>query len=811
MSEKPVVIGWKLSALNARVASIRYRALFPLLALREQGVESQVFASGSVRNLSGIDVLVIVKSFTADDIALAHAAVEKGIPVVYDLCDNVFAEGYGAASTTSPVDVMHQVGQIAAAFVTPTAVLAQVVRDQLGEGVVVHVVPDGIETGPLAEAAAKEIEQALEAARRRPLMERMRESEKVRKLIELLRTGSARGTLRRVAKYVYRVIEPLRARFMGRPSRVTPRSISPAGRVTLANKARNEHPVSATTARPIEHVGRKASPNARRLLWYGNHGAAHGRFGMIDLVDNRIALERIALELDVELVVVSNNLEKFKQMIVPLAIPSRYVEWSPARVQDELARADIVLVPNSCDAFSLGKSANRTALALMAGLPVVATPTPALAPLADCIEAGDFYTGIRRYLTDPQRVATHLVIAKERCEQLYGQAAIARGWLQVFDALRSTACMTNVVQPELIVVANLVQDVEFIRPLVKAARSNGVAVAVWASTSMIRRWPYTLSALMQCGVPLRVLPETKSGAVVPAFSKSVRGVLTVADTNLGPHRFSRSITQAANQAGIATGTLQHGFENVGLTYSDELHVVERIEFDARSIFVWGDLSLLHPRVSDQTRLKCVSVGCPKEVDTEDRPLPSIVPAGKPIVGIFENLHWHRYDDAYRGFFIQGATQLAAAHPNVTFIVKPHNAGRWLTTRFDGELVLPDNLLIADSSEPQWEGLTAAGMLPHLSGVITSPSTVALDAARVGLPVALVAHGLELNNYLPLYLIQRAEQWAEFLAKLFEGTHRKVLIEASDSFVKRVILPGDAAARIVKHLLNPDTDAQGIAA
>ncbi|WP_428852403.1 hypothetical protein [Imbroritus primus] len=808
--EKPLVIGWKLSSLNAKVASVRYRALFPLLALREQGVSSKVFASGSVRNLTGIDALVIVKSFTADDIALAHAAVEKGIPVIYDLCDNVFAERYGYGSVTAPADIVRQIGMIATAFVTPTDVLADVMRDQLRDGLPVYVVPDGIETGPLAEAAAAEIEQTLEAARRRPLIERIRDSQDVRKFLELLRTGSVRGIAHRLAKYAYRKLEPVRARILGRASRVAPRPMAPA----LLPRSQNDRSTpQAASDLGVTFEGKPASPDARRLLWYGNHGALHGgRFGMIDLVDNRAALERIAREFDVELVVVSNHAKKFEQLIAPLAIPSRYVEWSPARVQEELARADIVLVPNSCDAFSLGKSANRTALALMAGHPVVATPTPALVPLGDCIEAGDFYIGIRRYLTDPQRVAAHIAIARERCEQLYGQAAIAGAWLSVLDAVRSHVLgAAQLVQPELVLVANLVQDVEFIRPLVAVARERGIPVAIWASTSMICRWPYTLAALAESGAPLRVLAETKSGAVVPRFPHSVRAVLTVADTNLGPHRFSNSITQAANKAGIVTGTLQHGFENVGLTYSDDLHVIERIEFDARRIFVWGNLSLLHPRVSEKTRLKCISVGCPKAAETAEAVLPSIVPAGKPVVGIFENLHWHRYDDAYRSFFLDGASRLAVAHPDVTFIVKPHNAGRWLTTRFDGELSLPANLLIADPSEAQWEGLTAAGMLPHLSGVITSPSTVALDAARVGLPVAVVAHDLKLDNYAPLYLIQSTAHWNDFATSLFDGTHRQALVDASAAFVARVVLPGDAAARIVEHLLNPDLDAQGLAA
>ena len=447
----------------------------------------------------------------------------------------------------------------------------------------------------------------------------------------------------------------------------------------------------------------------------------------------------------------------------------------------------------------------------MANRPVVATLTPALIPLVDCIETGDFYTGIRHYLNDPKRVSAHLEIARERCEQLYGQDAIANAWRSVLDAVRAQAQGQQLLQPELIMVANLVSDVEFIRAIVAAAQKCGVAAAIWVGTSMIRRWPYTLAILAQSGASLRVLAETEDGAVVPRFPRSVRAVLTVADTNLGPHRFSHSITQAANKAGVVTGTLQHGFENVGLTYSDDLQVIERIEFAAQHIFVWGDLSQLHPRVKESTRRKCIPVGCPKLVAAEDVALPSIVPLGKPVVGIFENLHWHRYDDSYRSFFLDGALRLAETYPDVTFIIKSHNAGRWLTTRFNGELTHITNLLIADPSEPQWVGLTASSMLRHMSGVITSPSTVALDAARAGLPVAVVAHGLALENYTPIYKIQDAAQWTDFVARLFDDTCRKRLTDASHTFLARVVLPGDAATHIVKYLCTPNFDAQSLAA
>jgi hypothetical protein len=799
-------MGWKLSALNAGVASIRYRALYPLLALRQRNILNQVFTSGSVRNLAGLDVLVIVKSFTADDIALAQAAVENNIPVIYDLCDNVFVDGYGDNNALSPSDVVRQMAILATAFITPTIVLADILHDQFGGSLSVYVVPDGIETRSLLAEAVEVIEQARKDEQRRWLISSIHDAKHARKLAELLRTASIRGIVIRLVNYAYRRLGSVRARILGRQSSVVPRTGSAKKIRVMPPASPNNELSNQAASRSVKRLELpSASLNTRRLLWFGNHGAKHGgRFGMIDLADNKAALERIAREFDVELVVVSNNEKKFNQLIAPLAIRSRYVEWSATRLQEELSGADIVLVPNSCDAFSLCKSANRTALALVANRPVVATLTPALMPLSDCIEAGDFYEGIRNYLSDPKLFIAHLDIARELCERLYGQETIANAWCAVIDAVCSQTNGRQQPLPQLIIVANLVSDVEFITPIAAAAQTRGASATIWVGASMVRRWPYILEQLSQSGASLRIIAETEDGAVVPRFPPSVRAVLTVADTNLGPHRFSHSITKAANKAGIVTGTLQHGLENVGLTYSDDVHLIEHIEFAAQHIFVWGDLSLLHPRVKENTRRKCIPVGCPKMVATDDVMLPPIVPPGKPVVGIFENLHWHRYDDSYRTFFLDGAVRLAEAHPDITFIIKSHNAGRWLTTRFNGELTHIENLLIADPSEAQWRGLTATSMLRRMCGVITSPSTVALDAAQAGLPVAVVAHELALKNYAPLYEIRFAAQWTEFVSGLFDDTPRKKLAEASHTFVSRVVLPGDAAIRIVNCLLKSDS-------
>ncbi|MCA3150857.1 MAG: hypothetical protein ING77_06740, partial [Rhodocyclaceae bacterium] len=125
-------IGWKVSTLTLNVASVRYRALLPILALESEQVHNRLFSSGLESNLDGLDALVIVKSFTPDDLFLAQSAASKGIRVVFDLCDNIFVEAYGRlAGKVSPTQLFDVIAATADAIVVTTEPLATIVRHRV--------------------------------------------------------------------------------------------------------------------------------------------------------------------------------------------------------------------------------------------------------------------------------------------------------------------------------------------------------------------------------------------------------------------------------------------------------------------------------------------------------------------------------------------------------------------------------------------------------------------------------------------------------------------------------------------------------
>lgn len=803
--ELPLVIGWKVSTLSPIVASVRYRALLPILALEEQNVKSHLFSSGDVTNLDGLDVLIIIKSFSIDDLSLAQEARVRGIPLVFDLCDNIFVDGYGKSTTNWVRDVFFSIAKCASAIVTSTVSLADEIHRQSEDSVPVYIVPDGIETQPLVELGLCRLRAAelITATREKGLC--VDTWDNVIKKIKSLRGSSFKGILIRMAGICRRKfsVHTLKTKIsygiglyktywnpQGIQVQLEPNSLPD----TLGNRYYvNQAPIGGETQSQINQ-------RMHRILWFGHHGAPYASFGMLDLLHIREELEAIALEFPVELVVVSNNFEKFLKFIQPIKIPSRYVEWSVEGMAQHVKDSDIVVVPNTRDPFSYCKSSNRTVLALASGVPVVATSTPALMDLRECIQLDDFMAGLRRYLSDRDFAKRQADCGRKLVQELYGQVAIGQAWLSILEkTLRKTQGI-KVKGGEFIFVLNLIQDLELVGPVLKVALRRSIPCEVWCSFSLFKNSPSVRADLEEAGVPWRIWPEEFDKREIGKSFHAAKVLLTASESSLKAHQFSYSLTKIAKELGIITGTLQHGFENVGLTYSDERHSIKKIDFASDRIYLWGPLETLHAEVPTRTFKKCLSMGCTKIMKPTQADLSSILPKQGLVVGIFENLHWHRYSDEYLVFFMKGVRRLASDFPYVTFVIKSHPAGRWLTSEYPRLGENDKNLIILDQQKPAWQTLTAPQIISNFDAVITSPSTVGFDSARIGLPVALVAHSLTLDNYFPLFMIRKKEDWQTFLVSLTNSSCRRALQESNEAFIDRVHLAGNAAESIVDDLI-----------
>ncbi|HET8711312.1 MAG TPA: hypothetical protein VFM32_08045 [Spongiibacteraceae bacterium] len=803
-------VAWKVSSLSLKIASIRYRALIPIIALKDYQCESTIFSSSDPKHLENIDVLVIVKPVSPHDYAIAQVAASRGIPIIYDLCDNIFIETYKSKLGGSPADLFTTYAQNASSIVATTPTLAEIVRQATSPNVTIHTIPDGIETPDILHKASSFIDLAKAPEKNLVTIG----TEKAKRLIGHLRSSSPQQLIRlflsrqkkllpkkyhRLRSSTIRLIRSLHWR---KPAKTLYRLY------VKFQLAAFSHGVDNPTQRHIDKLCAQnpisegpENENVKRILWFGNHGAEHAKFGILDLLEIRESLEKIADEFTTELVVVSNNRKKYEENIKPFLIPSRYVEWSTTAAAQEFGRADVVIVPNSLDDFSRCKSANRTVLALSHNVPVVATYSSALNELRDCIMVDDFYNGIKCYFADREIRDRHLAQAKVLLDQYYGQHVIGQKWRRTLEVAIADRTIFDSNPIDIIIFLHLMQDLDLALPIIKEIQQRHLKFQIWCSAELVGKSPRTINRLSLEKWSFQVISNDLAAFNACAFPAHTKCLLSVVETSLGPHRLAKKITDVANELGIYTATLQHGLENVGLTYNDELQAVKKVSFASKRVYLWGELNTLHHDVSPQTRNKCLPVGCPKPSHPNPADLPPhLLGSAEIVIGVFENLHWHRYSDEYRSFFISGIERLAVMFPSVTFLVKPHNAGMWLTSQFEGAMLNAANLIIADPRDPKWEAFTANDLLGHLSAVITTPSTVALDAARYELPVAVVWHTLLLENYLPLFAISSEGDWENFVQQTLLSSDVKDLIERGRQFTTKSLVSGPAAPKIVDDLL-----------
>ena len=797
-ARRRLVIGWKVSTLAPQVASVRYRALLPILALEQGGVECRIFSDRHCLDLGALDALVIVKGLSLEDCELAQVAFAKRVPIVLDLCDNIFVNSYGQSAIEfrpTPADTFATMARLASAIVVSTEPLADLVRQHCGRQREIFVIPDGVESS----TQFQEISARLRAVRR---VQRR----------QILQVAGRRllHSVARLQDFGWLAWAPVIKRWTKIAATVTAKRQWCAllrNQMSQAMRDAERRRERGASCSPAEHPPGSA---LQQILWFGIHGAEHASFGMLDLLLIQADLEQIAREFDVELVVVSNNREKFQRQIAPLEIRSRYLDWTASAVEQQLQGAALVLIPNSLDSFSLCKSANRTVLALNAGVPVVATLTPALSGLSGCIQTGSFLDGMRWYLSEAARAAHDVRQGQAVIAQMFGSKRVASLWRDLLQTVVQTRVTSELPaegppDAELLVAIHLIMDIDLALPVIRRAQNMGIAVLVLCN-SEIRGAKPDVEALVRehCQQYLFVHQTMLDRNFL--FPASAKAMLTFSETSLRPHAFNHQLTKMANRAGLATFTAQHGFENVGLTYDDAIQPIRKVSFAARHILIWGPLETLHPSIPVSTRRKCLPVGCPKPAQGIRAVLPHAFSSGGPVVGIFENLHWKRYPDGYRKAFIDNVMQLAQLRPEILFLVKPHQAGLWLTSRFQGALPGLPNIVIADPKSPQWASSTASGLLWRCAAVITTPSTVALDAARHGVPVAIVAQGLTLDNYAPLPRLYDPQDWYHFVSDAMEPQKRQKLLDLAQEFCQRVVLPDGADLRMVEAMLPQHAEA-----
>lgn len=375
-------LAWFAAAADPNVASFRYRCLIPAWALRDLGHDSTVFVD-EVPDPERYDALIAVKSAGTRVDEASRRFRAHGKPVYLDLCDNVFVPGY--AQRRGPelsADTVSGLARQATGIVTPNAALDRVARAHLHPVAQSWVIPDAVLTPEAYQAMSAWLSSKVTDTSRWG-MDRL--------LAGGRRSGPAKD-----------------------------------GGVDFSagHDKHDQDMFGVDTDWQVDHLPEETA----RVIWFGRHGSFHSDFGMGLLKPVISDLEQTHRERPIELVVISNNRNRFDALTHDARIFTRYEDWSNERVFFELSRADLFVMPSGIDPFSLCKSANRAVLALANNVPVVASYLESLEPLRDAMIIDDWRAGIDTYLLDRAVAEEHLALARPILAEEFSIAAIGRKW-----------------------------------------------------------------------------------------------------------------------------------------------------------------------------------------------------------------------------------------------------------------------------------------------------------------------------------------------------------------------------------------------
>lgn len=129
-------IAWKPQNYEARVGSVRIRCLSTLRELRAEHFPIELYRE---RHEAFYHAVVFSKAYNSKDLAIAERLKQRGVKVVFDICDNHFL------LKSDRVVRLKRMFELADHWVVSSHALARVVRQNLGDGKPMTVIEDAVE------------------------------------------------------------------------------------------------------------------------------------------------------------------------------------------------------------------------------------------------------------------------------------------------------------------------------------------------------------------------------------------------------------------------------------------------------------------------------------------------------------------------------------------------------------------------------------------------------------------------------------------------------------------------------------------
>jgi hypothetical protein len=172
---------------------------------------------------------------------------------------------------------------------------------------------------------------------------------------------------------------------------------------------------------------------ALHCVWFGNNMA--GVSGMTQMGAAIAELRRFAQSHAVTLTIISNKAGLYRRASRAWDIPSTYIPWSLGSFAAALRMHRVAVIPVARNDYTAGKSINRPATAIMAGLGVVADSIESYEELRPFVALDDWQAGLRRYAHAWEEEAPRLAAARAHLDAHYGRRRVAERWAEIFAEL----------------------------------------------------------------------------------------------------------------------------------------------------------------------------------------------------------------------------------------------------------------------------------------------------------------------------------------------------------------------------------------
>lgn len=173
---------------------------------------------------------------------------------------------------------------------------------------------------------------------------------------------------------------------------------------------------------------------ALHLVWFGKCKKGYAGIEHLDRIVE--LLQSLPLARPVTLTVISNRRKIYRRCSSSWRVPKFYFDWSLATFDAALRLHDAAIIPVDENSYTVGKTINRPATALMAGLGVIADPIPAYEELRPFIFLGDWEKGLIEYSRSNPREDGRIAAAQAHLRRRYAPEVVAARWVEVVNLLR---------------------------------------------------------------------------------------------------------------------------------------------------------------------------------------------------------------------------------------------------------------------------------------------------------------------------------------------------------------------------------------